>query len=166
MSLREDVFALVKTKDWQACHRRIDEEPDDTREARVSIAGWRSYIFEREGRYEEALRITDASRDDVFTQCGYLFDRARILQCMGKTDEAIASLRQAPFGAEIDTFPGMTYEAIFLYCYLLKQVGCEPPPNLLEALPDDFGTHLFGRMREKADLLRPGLSASGSAGNA
>ncbi|RBP05700.1 hypothetical protein DFR50_13463 [Roseiarcus fermentans] len=155
MSFHEDMFALLKTDDWQACHRRIDEEPGDTRESRVAIAGWRSSILRGQGRYDEALRAIDASKDDVFTQCGYLFDRARILQCMGKTADAIETLRQAPFGSEIDAFPALTYEAIFLYCYLLKQAGREPPPNLLAALPDDFGTHLFGRMREKADLLPP-----------
>ncbi len=26
MSFSEEMFALLKTDDWQACHRRIDEE--------------------------------------------------------------------------------------------------------------------------------------------
>ena len=76
-------------------------------------------------------------------------------QCMGKTGDAIETLREAPFGSEIDTFPAMTYEAIFLYCYLLKQAGRETPSNLVEALPDDFGTRYYGGRLTKADLHPP-----------
>jgi hypothetical protein len=162
MSFSEEMFALLKTQDWEACHRRIDqEEPGETREARISIAHWRSTVFEWQGRYNDALRALDAGRADVFTQCGDLYQRAEILCKMGKFADAIETLRNAPFGAEIDTFPALTYEAIFLYCYLLKRSGREPRPNLVAALPDDFVTRTWeGKKVGKADLLR---SANGLA---
>lgn len=155
MGFSEEMFALGKTRDWEACHRRIDQaEPGATREARVSIAHWRSAVLEWEGRYDDALCVIDASKEDVFTECGRLWDRAQILYHMGKVAEAIETLRNAPFGAEIDSFPGITYEAIFLYCYLLKKSGREPPPNLIAALPDDFGTRFYeGKRLTRADIL-------------
>ena len=154
MGFSEDMFALLKTKDWEACHRRIDqEEPGETREARVSIAHWRSAVLERQWRYEDALRIIDGSKADAFTECGRLWERAQILYRMGKFAEAIDTLRDAPFGAEIDTFPALTYEAIFLYCYLLRRNGREAPPNLIAALPDDFTTRTWeGKRVSKADI--------------
>jgi hypothetical protein len=161
MGFSEDMFALGKTRDWQACHRRIDEEgAGDDQRTGFSIAYWRSFILQSEGKYEDALRVLDQSRSDVFTQCGYLYRRAKILCLMGKFAEAITTLTDAPFGAEIDTFPGMAREAMFLYCYLLIKSGREAPPNLLAAIPDDFGTMIYdGRMMSKTDLLR--LAGSG-----
>ncbi|RBP05701.1 hypothetical protein DFR50_13464 [Roseiarcus fermentans] len=155
MGFREDIFTLVKSHDWEACHKRIDEEePGLSREQRASIAHWRSAVLVWQGRYEDALRIIDASKADAFTECGRLWDRAQILCRMGKFAEAIETLRGAPFGSEIDAFPGMTYEAIFLYCRLLIRCGREPPPNLLAALPDDFDTFTYDRrFMSKADLL-------------
>jgi hypothetical protein len=162
MSLSEDMFALAKTHDWQACHRRIDEEgPGDDQQSRFSLAYWRSLVLQGEGKYEDALRVLDHSRGDFFTQCGYRLFRGRIFYHMGKSAQAIEALRDAPFGEEIDTFPGITCEAIFLYCYLLKKSGREPPPNLIAALPDDFGTRFYERRRlTKADLLPAGAAPS------
>ena len=51
MAFDEDMFALLKTKNWEACHKRIDEEePALSREARVSIGLWRAAIFEWQQR--------------------------------------------------------------------------------------------------------------------
>jgi hypothetical protein len=61
-------------------------------------------------------------------------------------------LRDAPFGGGIDTFPALTYGAIFLYRYLLKRSGREPPPNLVAALPEDFVTRTWD---EKSGKSRP-----------
>lgn len=165
MSFSEEMFALLKTSDWQACHRRIDkEEPGDNQEARVSIAHWRSAVFKWQGRYDDALRILDASRADVFTRCGLLWERAEILCKMGKFADAIETLRNAPFGAEIDTFPALTYEAIFLYCYLLKRSGREPPSNLVAALPEGFITRTWdGKKVGIADLSPPASGATNHA---
>jgi len=162
MGFSEDMFALLKSKDWKACDQRIDEEaPGETREKRVSIAHWRTAVLERQGRYGDALRTLDASRADVFTQCGFLYERAVILYRMGKFAEAIATLRDAPFGAEIDAFPGLTCEAMFLYCYLLIKSGHETPPNLLAAIPDDFRTLTYeGKFMSKADLLSSGRDSA------
>jgi hypothetical protein len=118
-------------------------------------------ILEYEGDYEAALRILDQSRGSFFSQCGYLYQRAEILCRMRKFAEATETLRNAPFGDEIETFPGMAREAMFLYCYLLIKSGREAPPNLLAAIPDDFGTQLYnGKLISKADIL---LAASSSA---
>jgi tetratricopeptide (TPR) repeat protein len=92
----------------------------------VSAALWRAARFKWEKRYDDALRTLDASRSEVFSQCGYLWKRAEILCRMGRFAEAIETLRKAPFGEEIDTFPAMVYEAIFLYCYLLQRSGRDP----------------------------------------
>ncbi len=75
---------------------------------------------------------------------------------MGKFADAIETLRNAPFGSEIDAFPALTYEAIFLYCNLLKRSGRAPPPNLAAALPDDFVTRTRdGKKVGIADLSPP-----------
>jgi hypothetical protein len=157
MAFDEDMFALLKTHDWQACHRRIDkEEPATDQQARFSITYWRSAVLKWQGRYDDALRVLDAGRADVFTQCGYLYRRAELLCKMGKFADAVETLRNAPFGAEIDTFPALTYEAIFLYCYLLKRSGREPPPKLVAALPEDFVTQTWdGKKVGIADLSPP-----------
>lgn len=116
------------------------------------------------GRYDDALRILDASRADVFTQCGLLWEHAEILCKMGKFADAIETLRNAPFGAEIDTFPALTYEAIFLYCYLLKRSGREPPANLVAAPPEDFVTRTWdGKKVGIADLSPPAGASSSPA---
>jgi len=85
-----------------------------------------------------------------------LYQRAEILCKMGKFSDAIETLRNAPFATEIDAFPALTYEAIFLYCYLLKRSGREPPPNLVAALPEDFVTRTWdGKKVGIADLSPP-----------
>lgn len=157
MSFSEEMFALLKTRDWEACHRRIDEaEPAASREERRSIAHWRSAVLEWQGRYDDALRILDAGGADFFSQCGYLSQHAELLCKMGKFADAIETLRNAPFGAEIDTFPALTYEAIFLHWYLLKRSGREPPPNLVAALPEGFITRTWeGKKVRIADLSPP-----------
>ena len=95
-------------------------------------------------------------RTEVFTQCGFLWERAEILCKMGKFASAIETLRNAPFGVEINEFPALTYEAIFLYCYLLKRSGREPPQNLVAALPEDFVTRTWdGKKVGIADLSSP-----------
>jgi hypothetical protein len=161
MAFDEDMFALLKTRDWQACHRRIDKEGSgNDQETRFSITYWRSTVFEWQGRYDEALQILDAGRADFFTQCGYLHQRAEILCKMGKFADAIETLRGAPLGAEIDTFPALTYEAIFLYCYLLKRGGREPPPNLVAALPEDFVTRTWDGSKVRIADLSPPAGAS------
>jgi hypothetical protein len=161
MTFDEDMFALLKTHDWQACHSRIDEaEPGARREERFSIAYWRAAVFEWQGRYDDALRILDAGRADVFTRCGYLYRRAEILCKMGKFADAIETLRNAPFGSEIDAFPALTYEATFLYCYLLKRSGREPPPNLVAALPEDFVTRTWAGKKVGIADLAPQAGAS------
>ena len=129
MAFDEDMFALMKSHDWQACHQRIDEEePGKDQRDRFSIAYWRSLVLQYEGQFDAALQALDTSRGDFFCQCAFAFFRAQILCRMGKFPDAIETLREAPFGAEIETFPGLTYEAIFLYCYLLRRSGREARP--------------------------------------
>ena len=151
MAFDEEMFALGKSKDWKACHRRIDEEaPGATREQRVSVALWRAIIYKWEKRYSEALRILEGIRDEVYTSLRLCITTARIIHCpMGEFSDAIDTLRGAPFCSELDTFPAVTYEAIFLYCYLLAKSGQHPPPNLLAALPDDFRTMLYDRRSDR-----------------
>lgn len=165
MALRDDMFALIKTHDWKVCHRRINQErPGDSRERQFSVAYWRTVILEYEHDYEGALRILDQSRDLFFSQCGYLYQRAEILCQMRKFTEASDTLRSAPFGDEIERFPGMAREAMFLYCYLLIKSDHVAPPNLLAAIPDDFGTQLYnGKLISKADIL-PTASRSAAFG--
>jgi hypothetical protein len=161
MAFDEDMFTLLKTKNWEACHKRVDEEePALSREARVSIGLWRAAIFEWQQCYVDALRTLDTIRTDVFTQCGFLWERAEILCKMGKFADAIETLRNAPFGEEIDAFPALTYEAIFLYCYLLKRSGREPPPNLVAALPEDFVTRTWDVKKVGIADLAPPAGAS------
>jgi hypothetical protein len=151
----EDMFALLKSKDWEACHKRIEEEPALLREGRVSIGLWRAAILEWRHRYGDALQTLDTIRTEAFTRCGFLWARAEILCKMGKFVDAIETVRNAPFGVEIDTFPALTYEAIFLYCYLLKRSGGEPQPNLVAALPEDFVTRTWdGKKVEKPTFRR------------
>jgi hypothetical protein len=154
MAFSEDMFALIKTHDWKACHRRIEqEEPGKDQRARFSIAYWRSVVLQYEGHNEAALKTLDDARDDFFSRCAFAYFRAEILCRMGKFAEAIDALRAVPFGTELDTFPGLTYEAIFLYCYLLRKSGREAPANLLAALPDDFETQMYnGKFMSKDDV--------------
>jgi hypothetical protein len=85
----EDMFALLRSKDWEACHKRIEEEPALSREGRVSIGFWRAGIFEWKHRYDDALRTLDTIRTEVLTHCGFLWERAEILCKMGKFADAI-----------------------------------------------------------------------------
>lgn len=148
MGFSEDMLALIKPMTGKPV---IVE----------STTYWRSLVLQKEGKCEDALRALDHSRGDFFTQCGYRLFRGRILYRMGKFADAIETLRTPPFGAEIGTFPALTYEAIFLYCYLLKKSGREPPPNLVAALPDDFGARFYERRRlTKTDLLPVGGSTA------
>jgi tetratricopeptide (TPR) repeat protein len=154
MAFSEDMFALVKTRDWEACRLRIEQEsPGKDQKSRFSIAYWLSVVLQYEGQYEEALRALDKARGEFFSQCAFAYFSAQILCQMGKFAQAGEMLRGAPFGDEIDAFPGLTYEAIFLYCYLLIKAGREAPPNLIDALPDNFRTFMYDRrFRTKSDL--------------
>jgi hypothetical protein len=91
----EDMFALLKSKDWEACHKRIEEEPALSREGRVSIGLWRAAILEWRHRYGDALQTLDTIRTEAFTRCGFLWERAEILCKMGKFVDAIETVRNA-----------------------------------------------------------------------
>ncbi len=140
--------------------RSTHDDPDFVLPCRLvpenSILGQMAVDIHLGDAFAYALRVLDTGRADFFSQCGYLYLRAELLCKMGRFAEAIETLRNAPFGAEIDVFPALTYEAIFLYCYLLKKSGREPPPNLVAALPEDFVTRTWdGRKVGRPDLSPP-----------
>jgi hypothetical protein len=155
VALGEEMFALSKQGDWQACHRRLDAaEPGENREERVSIAYWRATVLARQERYPNALGVLDAGGAEFFSQCGLRYFQAELLCLTGDRDKAIAVLRDAPFAAESEAFAAMANEAMFLLCYLLRRGGEPMPPDLVEAIPDDFRTFMFDeRFLDKSDLL-------------
>ncbi len=92
---------------------------------------------------------------------GFCMSAQSFFTAWASSPKRLLRLGTTPFGAEIDAFPGLTYEAMFLYCYLLIKSGHETPPNLLAAIPDDFRTLTYeGKFMSKADLLSSGRDSA------
>ena len=155
MALRDDILPLFQQKDWRGCEALLAaRSPGDDAEQRAAIAYWRTAVLEGEGRYEDALRFLASHRDDFFSKCLVYYLQANILCRMGNCGEAIETLRKAPFGEEMDRFPALSLEAIFLYCFLLTKSGRDAPPKLLDAIPDDYRSYMFdGTFANKSDIL-------------
>ncbi|HXT05564.1 MAG TPA: hypothetical protein VN715_01340 [Roseiarcus sp.] len=62
------------------------------------------------------------------------------------------TLRAALIAAEVETFPGLAWEAAYFCCYLMVKQGGAPPKDLLDLIPDDFETVLDGRFIAKSNL--------------
>jgi hypothetical protein len=139
MAIRDDIIPLYRQRDWRGCHRVLDaSSPGDDKDERRSHAHWRAAVFEGEGRYREALDFLQAHRNDFSCKTSVHHERARIFTQMGDSKQAIDALKAAPFGEELEQFPGLVREAAYFYCLLLAEEGRDVPQKLLEIIPHDF----------------------------
>jgi hypothetical protein len=155
MAIRDDIFPLVKRRDWPACHAALDRAaPGEDREERTSIVYWRAVVLQREGRDGDALTLLNSKRNEFNCKCLPDFMRAKILNRLGRPQDAIAILKTTPIDIERDRFPGLALEAAYLYCTLLAENGKAVPAQLLTLIPDDFQTmDDKSRFVGKTDLL-------------
>src|SRR5437763_398032 len=106
MPIRDDIFPLIKRRDWRACHALLDQaSPGVNREERKSLAYWRTVVYEREGRDGEALDLLNSSRGDFSCKCLPDYLSAKILSRQGRHQEAAAVMGHAPIFEEIAEFP-------------------------------------------------------------
>jgi hypothetical protein len=154
MAIRDDIVPLYRQRDWAGCHRVLDAaSPSDDDDERRSIAHWRATVFEGDGRYREALDLLQAHRGDFSCKTSVHHERARIFAQIGDSKQAIDALKTAPFGEEMDRFPGLVREAIYFYCLLLAEDGRDVPQKLLDIVPDDFRyINIRGRRDTKARI--------------
>ena len=104
--------------------------------------------------FNEALRSLDALESEFPCRCGICDLRSEIYWRMGDKAAAIEALRAAPWGEEMDQFPALALEAMFLYCYFLALEGRQAPPKLVDAIPSDYVSIQYdGKRVSKADLL-------------
>jgi hypothetical protein len=155
MAIRDDIFPLIKRRDWPACHAVLDRAaPGPDREERTSIVYWRAVVLQREGRDGDALTLLNANRNDFECKCLPDYMRAKILDRLGRPQDAIALLQTARIDEEMDRFPGLALEAAYLYCTLLAENGKVVPTHLLTLIPDDYQTmDDKSRYVGKTDLL-------------
>src|SRR5579883_3009390 len=154
MAIRDDIFPLVKRRDWQACHKLLDNATPVDNDERTSIIYWRAVVLEDEGRNDEALSLLNLSRNDFNCKCLPDYMSAKILKRLGRPQDAIAILSESPILAEAEQFPGLAREAAYLYCTLLAESGAIVPEGLLDLIPDSFQTMDDKyRVVGKADLL-------------
>jgi hypothetical protein len=154
MSLGDQIFALYRSQGAQSCQRLLDERsPGKDQEERRSIAYWRAFLLERDGRYSEALAVLDAAAADSNSQSLLALKRAELLRSLGRVSEAIATLRSAPIAQEVATFPGLAWEAAYFCCYLVANEGKPPPKDLFDLIPNDFETMIDNRFLNKSDLV-------------
>lgn len=155
VSLMDRMITFAKRSDWTGCETYLAAHPPgDDRDERSIHAYWTVKTQIRLGHLEDALRRSDTLAGDFQCRCALADLRSEIYWRKGEHSAAIEALRAAPWGEEMDRFPALAKEAMFLYCYLLADAGREASPKLVDAIPDDYRAILFdGRRVDKADLL-------------
>lgn len=155
MSLRDQIVAYAKRNDWVGCDAFLAGRlPADNSDERSCYAYWSVRTQLELCRFEDALRRLDGLAGDFQSRCAASYLRSEIFWKMGDQAAAVEALRSAPWGAEMDRFPALAAETMFLYCYLLAASGREPPPKLVDTIPDDYHAILFdGRRIGRGDLM-------------
>ncbi len=128
--------------------------PGDDLNERSTHAFWSVRVPVEQSDFAEALRRLDMLNDEFQCRCGVCDLRSEIYWRMGDKNAAIEALRAAPWSEEMDRFPALAMETMFLYCFFLAQQEREPPPKLVDALPSDYISIQYdGKRVSKADLL-------------
>jgi hypothetical protein len=155
VSLVDRMIVYATDGDWAGCQAYLaTHPPSDDPSEQACHASWSVRADIGLHHLDEAMRRLDATADKFQCRCGLSYLRSEIYWLKGEQGAAIEALRSAPWGEEMDTFPGLAKETMFLYCYLLALAGRTPPPKLMNAIAEDYRAILFdGRRVGKADLL-------------
>lgn len=155
----ETFWLFLRAGNTHEAHNVLDAaSPGSSSEDRFTIAHLRSAALRREGRFAEAVGILRSSRADFPCQTVSHDGVARLLEHMGRRDEAISELRSAPFESERDSFPLLVADARFLLLYLLSRAGQSTTDPSIEEFADDFETmvpnahHVNAEFVSKKDL--------------
>ena len=139
MPIYDKIAALMRTRDWKACHAFLDGAlVDADADQRKSAHLWRAFVLEREGRYDEAIDCWRRRRNEFNCQTMVDHQIARLYDQSGHATQAIEELRASPFGDEMDRHPALVLDGVYFYCWLLAREGRDVPEKLLNTLPDDF----------------------------
>ncbi len=155
VSLIDRMIAYASTGDWANCQAYLAAHPPgDAPEEQSSHATWSVRAEIGLHRLDDALHRLDATAGNFQCRCGLSYLRSEIYWLKGEQSAAIEALRSAPWSEEMDSFPALAKETMFLYCYFLSKAGREAPPKLVQAIPEDYHAILFDGSRVgKADLL-------------
>ena len=155
----EQFWRFLQAENAHEAHHLLDAaSPGSSSEERFTIAHLRSAALRREGRFAEAIDILRSSRSDFPCQTVSHDGVARLLEHMGRRNEAISELRSAPFESEKDNFPLLVADARFLLLYLLSRAGQSTNDPRIEEFDDDYETmvpsarHVNAEFVSKRDL--------------
>lgn len=151
MQLRE----LMRTRDWVSVYAMLDDARSRavTQEDMRREAYWRVAALQRQQRYDEALKLLRRSAQFFDCQCLVHHEAASLLVKLGRNQEALAELEQAPIEAEMGEYYGLAIDAKFFYLYLLAKSGDPSVKDRLCEIPDDY-RHITmdGKFLTKADI--------------
>lgn len=145
---------FIKAEDWDGAHEALDDL-QKTNVSQNSIAHWRACIFESEGRYADALAFMQKNAGKFNCQSSVHNRIARLLDWMGRDDEALVEINKAPIEAEYKKYPGLAIEARFFQLYLYVKNRRPVERKYLNDIPDDCGIMTVDlQWFTKQDLLR------------
>src|SRR5579862_9173577 len=113
----EKLRILVRSKDWSAVHDLLDDAQRRaaTREDKCDEVYWRAVALEDEQRYGDAISLLRKNRDLFYSQTLAHHKIARCLIKLGRDQEALDELSQAPIEAEMQSHYGLAIDAKFFY---------------------------------------------------
>ena len=154
LSLNEKIFNIVRTQGPDACGRFLEAHgPGRDSDERHTLAHWRAALLDQEGKYADALSVVNAAASDFNCKSALALQRAQLLAKLGRAEEAVSMLREAPIAQESATYPGLAWEAAYFGCYLLAKQGQALARVWFDLIPEDFQTRIDGRPVAKSNLL-------------
>lgn len=158
---RNAFWQLLQASNTHKAHELLDAaSPGISSEDRFLIAHLRSAALRRERRFAEAIATLRSSRSDFPCQTVSHDGSARLLEYIGRRDEAVAELRCAPFELEGERFPLLVTDARFFLLYLLARAGVSATDPCIDEFPEDYesmvpnGDHVNAAIISKRDLKK------------
>lgn len=154
MDRNDEIFKLSRAKKWSEIHRVLDRTPQNNAADRHFVAHWRKAALIMEGRYQDALEFLQANKQNLGCQTAASAALGEILHVLGRDQEAIAELKNAPMAAEVDQYRPLVVDAKFQLAYLQALNGQPVEGELLDAIPNTY-VHVSrrGKRISKSELL-------------
>lgn len=147
--------SLADRGDWISLYAMLDDAHDSatSREDVASAVHWRIAALERQRRNSEALQFLKENAGAYSTRSLVQHKIARLLVSLGREQEALEELSNAPFDAEMESFYALAMDAKFFYVYLLARNDAPSIHDRLSEIPDDYQyLNRDGTILTKADI--------------
>lgn len=153
MTSDEELSKAHRSGNCSEMHRILDEWATHGSVDPFRITYWRAVALMAERRFQEALDLLRARKNDYHCKTPACTMIARTLHSLERDNEATAELKNAPMASELDRYRPLVIDAKFQLAYLQALNGLPVEEKLLGEIPDAY-IHLGrGKRISKMELL-------------